>query len=122
MPAKNKVRGNNFELALVNYLNKKGLKAVRAWGSNGRALGYTEDVDVKATYTNEAGELELLLIQCKKRKTLPAYMKLPATSDAKSVVFAEDRGDKYIMMPLDYFVKTYIKVADNYDTELPKCS
>ena len=39
MPSKSKAKGNRFERQIVQDIEGKGLKAKRAWGSNGEALG-----------------------------------------------------------------------------------
>ena len=46
MANKSKRKGTRFENEIVQILNENGIKAKRAWGSNGMALGLTEDVDV----------------------------------------------------------------------------
>lgn len=40
-----KVKGNRIERLVVEKAKEYGLDAQRAWGSNGRALGCTEEVD-----------------------------------------------------------------------------
>ena len=47
MPSKNKARGNRLERLVVNQAKEVGIKAVRAYASNGLSLGEAEDVDVK---------------------------------------------------------------------------
>ena len=80
-------KGFNFERELVNEATKKGLIAERAYGSNGRALGEAEQVDIV---------VQGMRIQAKRRKSLAAYLKIPAGADA--VVFREDRGDTFVLM------------------------
>lgn len=67
-----------------------GLTAERAYGSNGRALGEAEGVDLTI-----AG----LRVQAKRRRALPAYLKPPAGADV--TVFREDRGEALALVPLD---------------------
>ena len=45
MPSKNKARGNALERKIVKLAEAHGVDARRAWGSDGRSMGYTEDVD-----------------------------------------------------------------------------
>ena len=82
-----KVKGTNFERELVNEAKRRGLVAERAYASNGRALGETEQVDVV---------VQGMRIQAKRRKSLAAYLQIPPGVDA--VVFREDRGDTYVLL------------------------
>ena len=45
MTHKNKIRGNNLERECVNAAKEEGLSAKRAYASDGRALGKSEQVD-----------------------------------------------------------------------------
>ena len=47
MPNKSKAKGNRFEREIVEAVELHDVKCVRAWGSNGRALGHHEEVDVQ---------------------------------------------------------------------------
>ena len=67
MPNKNKIRGNILETEVVDAFNSHHFEAERAWGSNGRALGYHEEVDV---VVRDLG----LTVQCKRRKALADYL------------------------------------------------
>lgn len=71
-----------------------GLDAERAWGSNGKALGLTEDVDCVITY----GDGHNLSVQAKRRKSLASYLKPAVHVDLQ--VFREDRGDTYALIRL----------------------
>ena len=79
-----KLKGNRFEKEIVEKAKDTGLKAKRAWGSNGMALGEHPEVDSK--------------IQAKVRKKLPAYL-IPS-KEVDSVVFKQDRGE--ILMLVRY--------------------
>ena len=46
MPSPSKAKGNRFEREIVNKMTSLGIKAKRAWGSNGVSLGMHEEVDV----------------------------------------------------------------------------
>jgi Holliday junction resolvase len=89
-PTANRNRGFGFEREVVNKAREEGLEAERAWGSNGKSLGETEGVDCLV-----AG----LRVQCKRRKKLASYLRLPEGCDA--VVFREDRGATLAMIPLE---------------------
>ena len=45
MPNRNKEKGNRFERWIVNFFKAISILCRRAWGSDGRSLGYTEGVD-----------------------------------------------------------------------------
>ena len=46
MASPSKAKGNRFEREIVNKMTSLGIKAKRAWGSNGASLGMHEEVDV----------------------------------------------------------------------------
>lgn len=97
MPSKNKSRGNTFEYYIVKRAKELHMDAVRAYGSDGRSLGESEKVDVKV------GKWR---IQAKKRKCLPAYLKIDEGVDA--VVFSTDRKEPQVLITLEQFL-TLIK-------------
>lgn len=84
-----KTKGNGFEREIVNAAKAKGLNAERAYASNGRALGQSEEVDCI---------VEGCRIQAKRRKALPAYLQIPDGCDA--VVFRQDRGPSLALITL----------------------
>jgi len=92
MSSPSKRKGNAFERELVDNAKDWGFKSVRAWGSNGRAMGEHEEVDLK---------IEEYLVQAKRRKTLPKYLKCEHTD---LVAFREDRGKTYFLMEQDVFL------------------
>lgn len=107
MPSKNKIRGNAFEYEIVELAEAAGLEAQRAWGSDGRSLGETADVDVRV-----AG----LRCQAKRRKEFPKWFKeviLPDdTVDFQAI--REDRGKPgFVVIRIDYFLRL-LKMATLY--------
>ena len=46
MPNKSKAKGNRFEAEIVKAVELHDIKCVSAWGSNGKALGCHEEVDI----------------------------------------------------------------------------
>ena len=82
MAHRNKERGNEVERELVSIAESCGLRAKRAWSSDGRSLGLASDVDVV---------VEGRPIQAKRRKTLAAYLQIPESCEA--VAFRQD-GDR----------------------------
>jgi Holliday junction resolvase len=93
MPSKSKTKGNTYERELVDRLIKAGFKAKRSWGSDGRSLGLTEDVDILASKKNKEYK-----IQAKRRKVIPHWLKL---GNCDLVMVREDRGDTLIIMTLE---------------------
>jgi Holliday junction resolvase len=82
-----KAKGNVFERELVQLFEHAGVVAERAYGSNGKALGEAEGVDVSAGGCR---------VQAKRRKQLPAWLRMPDGCDC--VIFREDRGTAYVMI------------------------
>lgn len=85
-----KVKGNFFEREVVSAAKAEGLEAVRAWGSNGAALGKDPEVDLM---------VDVYAVQAKRRKKLPSYLQIPECCDA--VVFRQDRGETLVLTRLD---------------------
>jgi len=86
MAHSSKQKGNRFEREIVNLTKEAGLDAERAYGSNGKALGFTEDVDVviRTSWTD-------LKAQMKIRATIADYIKPAVTVDLQ--VIRENRGE-----------------------------
>ena len=102
MPSPSKAKGNRFEREIVNEAKKAGFTAIRAWGSNGQALGHHEEVDCLAE-----GDLR---IQAKRRKKIAEWLKPSEVVDA--VVVREDRGESYIIIRLEEFCDDYKKFLE----------
>lgn len=69
MAAKNKKRGNEAEYYIREQLQEKGFEVDRGWGSDGRAMGEHEEVDLRINHTPSPE-----LIQVKRRKAVAAYI------------------------------------------------
>lgn len=93
MPSKSKTKGNTYERELVNILADNGFKAKRSWGSDGRSLGLTEDVDILATKKKKTYK-----IQAKRRRQIPQWLKL---GNCDLVMVREDRGDTLVILKLE---------------------
>ena len=98
MSSKSKAKGNAYERQIVKYLESLGYQAERAWGSNGKAFGEHEEVDLKAII--EGKELKL---QLKRRRSIPQWIGLTEVVDAS--ILREDRGDNYLILKLDRFLE-----------------
>ena len=97
-----KQKGNRFERLIVDKAHSYGVKGERAWGSNGRALGMHEEVDVLLE-----GDLR---IQAKCRKKIAEWLKPSEVVDA--VVVKEDRGETYIIIRYEEFLDDYKKFLE----------
>ena len=82
-----KRKGNGYERELVNQARESGLVAERAYASNGRSLGHSEEVDLLVDGKR---------IQAKRRKTLPAYLR--PTDGVDAVAFREDGGETLVLV------------------------
>ena len=91
MPNKSKAKGNRFERQIVETCNLHNIKAVRAWGSYGRALGEHEEVDVMINNN--------IKVQAKCRKKLADHIKPNENVDVQ--IIKEDRGQIYVVQQLD---------------------
>jgi len=83
-----KRKGSNGEREVVNLARAAGLTAERAYASNGRALGHSEDVDA---------EIAGYRIQVKRRAKIASYVKPPEGADM--TLIREDRGPWYAVIP-----------------------
>ena len=95
MPSPSKAKGNRFEREIVNILTEQGLKAKRAWGSNGQALGFHEEVDVLMG--------EDFKIQAKVRKKIASF--LEPTEHVDAVFCKQDRGPILVIQTLDKWLE-----------------
>ena len=90
-----KVKGNTFERFVVNKAKEYGLKSKRAYASNGESLGMHAEVDLI---------IEDYKIQAKIRKKIASYLVPNENVDAQ--VIREDRGEAYIVLRLEDWLKT----------------
>ena len=91
MPNKSKQKGNRFERQIVEAVELHEIKCVRAWGSNGKALGHHEEVDLLIN--------DEIKVQAKVRKALPKWIKPSEHVDIQ--VIKEDRGKIYVVQELN---------------------
>jgi len=105
--SKSQVRkGKRYEREVVHEAEAAGLRAERAYASNGRALGEADAVDV----TVEAPGGQTWLAQCKRRKSVAGYLAPPEGADV--TVIREDRGESLVVLPLDRFLSLLNRAAD----------
>jgi len=94
MTAPSKRKGNRFENEVVSMAKDHGFTAKRAYASDGRSLGYGPEVDVV---------VDGIPIQCKRRKRIASWLK--PFGDARVVAVREDRGETYIIVPYETWLK-----------------
>jgi len=82
-----KRKGSNYERELVNEAKERGIAAERAYASNGRALGCSEEVDLLVNGCR---------VQAKRRKKIAKDLRVPDGADV--VAFREDKGETYVLM------------------------
>ena len=97
---KSKDKGSRFERFLVKLIESFNIKARRAWGSNGQALGMHEEVDLLMD--------DEIRIQAKWRKSMPKYLGM--TEEVDMVAFKEDRGETYFLIRATDFLEEYKKL------------
>jgi len=96
-----KRKGNGFERELVKFATESGIKAERAYASNGKALGCAESVDVL---------IGTWKVQAKRRKTLPEYLQISDGCDC--IAFRQDNGEPMVLITL-WQLLDIIKGAEN---------
>lgn len=98
MPHANARRSKRHEREIVHAADEAGLEAKRAWNSDGRSLGESEECDVRITAPGGTS----WTVQAKRRRTVANYL----TSDGADVVVTrEDRGENLVVLPLEDFLE-----------------
>ena len=97
MPSKSKAKGNRFERQIVDTAKEFDVKAKRAWGSDGRAMGQHEEVDIVFD--------DNFKIQAKCRKKIAEWMIPNKNVDVQ--VVKGDRVAPLVVIPLDAFLLMY---------------
>ena len=95
-----KQKGNRVERMVVNMAKDKGLKAKRAYASDGRSLGFHEEVDVV---------INNIKIQVKARKSIATFMKPNENVDA--VILKEDRMEPLVVLTLHQYLENLVWLA-----------
>ena len=94
MPINSKQKGNRFERECVEVAKDKDVRAIRAWGSDGRSLGLTSEVDIL---------IDKYKAQCKVRKRVAKWLKQSEEVDIQLV--KEDRGQIYLIQRYDEWLE-----------------
>ena len=98
-----KAKGTRLENEVLEVFKHLGYMGERCWGSDGRSRGLPKEVDVIIFPSPTDKGLH---IQCKSVAKLSKKFKPVDCIDA--TVYKENRGDKYIMMKLDKFLKDFL--------------
>jgi|TARA_R100000234_G_C4979809_1_gene170238 hypothetical protein len=99
MPSRSKQKGNRFEREIVNIAKENNLISERAYGSDGRALGESKEVDVVVDTEQKRWK-----IQAKVRKRIASWLK-PDSNSVDLQVVKEDRGEIYAILPYKDFIE-----------------
>ena len=95
---KSKAKGSRFERECLQIAQNHGFTGERAYGSNGRALGESETVDL-VIYANG----DKVKVQCKVRKKIAKYIHIPKDCDV--TILKEDRGEIYVVQRYNDWLK-----------------
>ena len=92
-----KQKGNRIERECVNLAKGFGSESRRAWGSDGRSLGWHEEVDivVELPCSENAAKIHPFKFQVKGRKSIANYLK--PCDEVYGQILKEDRKE-----PLDF--------------------
>jgi Holliday junction resolvase len=93
MASKSKAKGNRFEKECVDIAEQHGFTAKRAWGSDGRSLGLSPEVDIVIDYLLNEENSRDMKVQCKVRKSIASYLLPP--EDCDITLIKQDRGEIY---------------------------
>jgi len=97
-----KQKGNRIERECVNLAKGYGFESKRAWGSDGRSLGWHEEVDMVinmhgtklAKHFTDKGEEAVYKFQVKGRKAIADYLK--PCDDVYGQILKEDRKETLV--------------------------
>ena len=93
MASKSKAKGNRFERECVSIAEQHGFNSKRAWGSDGRSLGLSPEVDIVINYLLDESTSREMKVQCKVRNKIAKYLLPP--EDCDITLLKEDRGEIY---------------------------
>lgn len=93
MASKSKAKGNRFERECVEIAEQHGFNSKRAWGSDGRSIGMSPEVDLIIDYLLDEQTARTMKVQCKVRKSIASYLLPP--DDCDITLIKQDRGEIY---------------------------
>ena len=106
MANKQKAKGNRFEKECCSVSEEYGFSAKRAWGSDGRSIGKSPEVDIVIEYSDVNGLFDNSIeldIQSKVRKTIAEYIIPP--DDCDFTLLKQDRGEIYACIKYEELLK-----------------
>ena len=106
MASKSKAKGNRFEKECCSIAEEFGFNAKRAWGSDGRSIGKSPEVDIVIGY-----KVQDFDIQCKVRNKIAQYIIPP--QDCDFTVLKQDRGEVYACLKYEYLLNLIKKCEEN---------
>ena len=110
MANKSKAKGNRFEKECCSVAEEYGFAAKRAWGSDGRSIGKSPEVDIVIEYSDVNGLFDNsveLDIQCKVRKSIAEYIIPP--DDCDFTLIKQDRGEIYACIKYEELLKLILE-------------
>jgi Holliday junction resolvase len=108
-----KRKGNRYEREIVEEAEAKGLEAERAFASDGRSLGESEECDVLIRGREEM-ITDAVRIQAKRRKNIANY--ITPDEDVDIQVVRENYGDSLAIVPLGFFLDLLREATGSTDT------
>ena len=99
-----KQKGNRVERECVNLAKGFGFESRRAWGSDGRSLGWHEEVDMTITTKKD-----LYKFQVKARKKIGDLYK--PCDEVYGQIIKEDRGEPLVTIRYKDFLLLLKKIA-----------
>ena len=93
MASKSKAKGNRVERECVDIAESHGFNAKRSWGSDGRSIGMSPEVDIVINYLLDESTSREMKVQCKVRKSIASYLLPP--DDCDITLIKQDRGEIY---------------------------
>ena len=107
-----KQKGNRIERECVNLAKDFGFDSRRAWGSDGRSLGWHEEVDMTITLPNEGSAYnkeDLFKFQVKGRKKIGDLYK--PSDEVYGQILKEDRGEFLITIRYHDFLSLLTRIT-----------
>jgi len=112
-----KQKGNRIERECVNLTKGYGIKAKRAWGSDGRSLGWSEEVDLEISlpdgseiYSFDKNTLiNKIHFQVKGRKKIADYLK--PSEEIYGQILKEDRDDPLVTIRYHDFLSLLTRIT-----------
>ena len=113
-----KQKGNRIERECVNLAKGYGLETKRAWGSDGRSLGWSEEVDMTISLPNRTlnkdyrlsgKSFRVLKFQVKGRKKIADYLK--PSEEIYGQILKEDRGDPLVTIRYSDFLSLLTRMT-----------